>query len=117
MSNASIRAFFDPLRSVGFASLTSSYTPIGSAPTNPLRVILFQNATDTSIMFSFNGTDDHLFLPPSGFFVVDLTTNKNTDAGFFLFAGAPLLVKDTGTPATSGAVYISAVYGVPVAGI
>jgi len=104
--------FAEPIRTAAFGSITGTYTEVGAPLTNPVRVFNFQNQTDADLLISFNGTDDHIFLPSHGFFVLDITANKNSPSGFFIFSNAPIFVKDNGTPPTTGALYVMSFYGV-----
>jgi len=105
-----IRAGWEPVRSLGFASIGVSYTAVGTPLTHPIRTVFIQNLTNAVLMFSFNGVDDNFPLPAFGYFVWDVTANKTREEGFFLGEGDVLFVKEIGTP-TSGSVYFSVVYG------
>lgn len=108
----SIRMRFEPVRSLGFASIGGAYMGVGSAISHPARQIFIQNLTDETLMFSFNGVDDHFPLPANGFFLDDISSNKVATAhGFYLAEGERLYVKNNGTPPSEGAVYFTVVYG------
>lgn len=110
MGSLSIRLRADDLRSLGFASITPTYTAIGSPMSFPIRIFHLQNLTDETLMFSFDGIDDHLVLPASGFILLDITGNKTREQGFFLAEGDTIYVKELGNP-TSGSVYLTTFYG------
>ena len=110
MSSLSIRLRFDPVRTLGFASISGSYMGVGTSLDVPARQIFIQNLTDATLMFSFNGIDDHFPLPENGFFLNDITSNKTSNQGFFLAEGERLYVKEVGTP-TTGDVYFTVIYG------
>lgn len=105
-----IRLRFEPVRSLAFGSIGAAYMGIGTALDHPARQIFIQNLTDETLMFSFNGVDDHFPLPSNGFFLDDITSNKTQNTGFFLAEGERLYVKEVGTP-TSGSVYFTVIYG------
>jgi len=107
-----IRFRLEPVRSLGFASIGSAYMGVGTAMTNPIRQFFIQNLTDKTLMFSFNGIDDHFPLPSNGFFLDDITSNKTVTTGFFLAEGERLYVKEIdGDTPTQGSVYFTVMYG------
>jgi len=105
-----IRLQFEPVRSLAFGSIGAGYTGVGTVISNPARQFFIQNLTDVTLMFSFDGINDHFPLPASGFFLDDITSNKTQQGGFYLAEGTRLYVKEIGTP-TSGSVYFSVMYG------
>lgn len=100
----------EEVKSLAFGSIGAAYAAVGDKLTNPARMVMIQNFTDANLMFSFDGSVDHLPLKSESSFVFDLTANKSTDGGFFLEVGTGISVKRIGTP-TSGSVYISVFYG------
>jgi len=100
------KVIFDPLRSLAFGSIGAAYAIVGDALEENARLVIVQNLTDTQMLFSFNGTDDHFTLPAGGQIVFDFTANKATDSGFFLGVKTKLYVKQVSAP-SSGSVYFS----------
>lgn len=107
-----IRLLPEPVRTLGFASIDGTYMGVGTTLTNPVRIFVIQNLTDSLLMFSFDGINDHLPLPSNGYIVLDVSANKTTKQGFFLAEGERLYVKDTGTPPGEGAVYFTTFCGI-----
>lgn len=70
-----------------------------------------QNATNGNSLWSLDGVNDHFFIPASGFILFDLTTNKTLPQGAFIGQGTTLYVKQSGAAPSSGAVYVSVLYG------
>ena len=110
MAMLSIRMRAEPVRSLAAGSIGAAYMGVGTAITNPARMILIQNLTDESVMFSLNGVDDNFPLPASGLFILDITSNVSLSQGFFLAQGDRLYVKQLGVP-TTGSVYFTVFYG------
>lgn len=109
--NLSVRLAAEPVRSLGFASITSSYMGIGTSFVYPCRILLIQNLTDDTLMFSFDGINDHFPLPGAGFILIDIESNKTSTGGALnLPAGTRIYVKTVGSP-TQGSVYVSTFYG------
>lgn len=108
--SSTIKLFPEPLRSLGFASIGAGYMGIGTALDNPSRILHIQNLTDATLLFSFNGIDDHEVLPANAFLLLDLTANRTTDSGAYIAAGTRIYVKQSGV-ATSGSVYVASFYG------
>ena len=97
-------------RTLAHGSIGAGYTAIGSAMSHPIRIFYLQNHTDALLMFSFDGTNDHLPLSAGGYIVIDITANKSLDTGFYLAEGDTVYVKQIGAP-TAGSVYLSVFYG------
>jgi hypothetical protein len=111
-----IRLVPDILRSVAFGSLNAVYIGIGTAMTKPIRMMIFQNLTNIDVMFSFDGIHDTMPLPASGYLVLDITSNKTIDQGYFLAQGTRIYVKNLNPVdvASSGAVYLTTFYAAEI---
>ena len=105
-----IRLVHEAARSLAFGSIAAGYTGVGTAITNPVRILHVQNLTDELLMFSYDGVNDHFPLPTSGYMVLDITANKSTSQGYYLAEGTRLYVKQIGVP-SSGSVYVTVYYG------
>ena len=106
-----IKLLPETVRSLAAGSIGAAYTGIGTAFAHPIRIIMVQNLTDESCMFSFDGVNDHFPLPANGFFLLDVTTNKTDQAGtLYIAEGTRLYVRELGSP-TTGSVYVSVFYG------
>lgn len=110
MANLAIRLKAEPIRSAAFGDIGAGYTAVGDPLANPSRLLVINNLTDTSIMISFDGVEDHIALGGSGSFVLDITSNKGVAGGLFMAQGTTFYVKEIVSP-TSGALYISSFYG------
>jgi hypothetical protein len=111
MGALSIRFRAEPVRSLAFGSIAAGYTGVGTAVDHPIRQFIVQNLTDETVMFSFDGVDDHFPLPAGGLFIDDISSNQSHSAqGWFLAQDTRLYVKQLGVP-TTGAVYFSVFYG------
>ena len=105
------RLYVEPVRSLAFGSITNVYAGLGTAIDNPTTMFLIQNLTDTEIMISFDGVDNHMPFPPHGYLLLDVSSNKTTSEGLFLPEGQRLYVKHTGVAPTVGSVYLTIFYG------
>ena len=105
-----IRFRAETVRTLAAGSIGAAYMGVGVALTQPIRQFFIQNLTDGTLMFSFDGVNDHFPLPRNGFYVSDITANASTTGGWFLAEGDRLYVKEVDTP-TTGSVYFSAFYG------
>ena len=106
-----IKALFEPLRSLGFASVGAAYVGVGTSLTHPARIIFIQNFTDAPLMFSFDGVNDHFPIAAESFVLIDLSSNKTLDTGYFIAKDSRLYVKELGAAPSSGSVYFTALYG------
>jgi len=110
MPAQAIRLVPEPARTLAHGSIGASYMGVGTAFENPIRIIVIQNITDATLMFSFDGIDDHIPLPREGFILLDITANKSIEHGFYIPEGARIYVKQISAP-TQGAVYVTAFHG------
>ena len=106
--NNAVRLKFETLRSLGFASITTSYAAVGAALAHPASQIVINNLTDEDLLFSFDGTNDHIAIGSRGTYTCDITTNRGQQ-GLWLQKGTILYVKELGNPA-AGSVYFSVLY-------
>jgi len=110
MPSLAIRLVPDTLKSLASGSIGAAYMGVGTAFDKPIRIILVQNLTDATLMFSFDGINDHLPLPRDGYILLDITANKAIEHGFYIAEGTRVYVKTVGSP-SSGSVYVSSFYG------
>lgn len=110
-----IRMKLDPVRSLAFGAIrdaAGAFIGIGTSLDNPARLILIQNLTDQTLMFSFDGIDDHFPLVRKSGLFEDIAANKTISTGFFLAEGERLYVRYIDVAPTVGAVYLTTFYGV-----
>jgi hypothetical protein len=102
----------DILRSLAFAGINgSTFSPIGTPFTNPIRLICITNNTDGDMFFSDDGINAKLFVPLHSFKLFDLNTNRtNRDQLFCLQSGTQISAKFSTAPSI-GAVYVEALWG------
>lgn len=111
MNNAT-RAAFEELRSLTSASISQVFAVIGSSLINPARLIKISNNTDTDLVISFDGITDHDFVPSNSFTLYDFSANLSINPGqLTLPANTLVYARDLGTPAISGSVYLTVIYG------
>jgi hypothetical protein len=103
------RVRFETLRSVAFGSITGSYAAVGSAATDHIRQVCFTNLTDANMLISLDGTNNNIIVPANGFKLLDFTTNKVQDDGFFMDVGTTFYIKYVSAP-SSGTFYIETIY-------
>src|SRR5580692_10841660 len=96
MSNGlNLRFAVEPVRYILGPSVTAAYVALGNAGLTALqngaRQILIQNGTDGDVMISFDGVTDHFPVFLGAFVLLDITTNKNDQAGsLYLAAGTTI---------------------------
>ena len=93
MGSQAVRLQFEPVRSLAYGSIGAGYMGVGTSLANPARQIFVQNLTDVTLMFSFDGVNDHFPLPSSGFLLLDITTNKTQSQGFYIAEGDRSMLK------------------------
>jgi len=115
MSNlaSSIRARYEPLRSVLFSGISSVYAGVGLPFENPVRILKVTNFTNVNILVSLNGIDDHDIAISNGYFLYDYSSNKSSAGGLLEQPlGDRIYVKAESADnlPTSGRVYVTVVY-------
>ena len=106
---------FDAVRSVPIASITTSYTALGSAFGHPMRVLHFINDSNGTYMISFDGVTDNVPVLAESFSLYDLTSDEDSNEVFRYQEGTQLYIKSLVTPSavagTTNTFYVVAVFG------
>ncbi len=113
MSNlaSSIRVRYEPLRSILFSTITSSYQSVGLPFANPVRILKVTNVTNQSILISLNGIDDHDIVAANGFFLYDYSSNKANAGGLLEQPqGDRIYARAQSSLPTIGSLYVTVVY-------
>lgn len=116
ISAVSLRVYPEVLRSIGFASISGTYIGIGTPLLFPARIIMLQNSTDSDLLISWDGINDHQFIASQSFTLLDVSTNKVTEQGWFVAGGQRFYVKEINTSPTEGSVYLTSFYGLSEGG-
>ena len=106
----SVRLLAEEIRTLAFGAIGVGYVGVGTEIDHPARMIMVQNFTDENMMFSFDGVTDHFAMLESSQMILDITSNKTRESGFYLAEGQRLYVRQLAAPG-SGAVYLSVFYG------
>lgn len=107
MPNAALRIFPETLRSIDSATFTGSYQTLGTVLSFPSRVLKITNDSNTDITLSWDGVNDHEFIPAGSFILLDFTANAVSDSTLVAVAGTQFYVK--GSVGTGG-VYLSSYF-------
>ena len=104
------KAFFEPLRSLGFAGISAAYANIGSPTDNPIRIFKVSNGTQGDMILSVTTGQDDMFVAAGSFTLYDVQANMNvkSDDSYVLPKGTQFRVKQVTAP-TSGAVYVEVI--------
>ena len=90
----SLRLIPEPVRSLAFGSIGAAYMGVGTSIDKKARMIHISNLTDSNLMFSFDGVNDHFPLQKNTFLFIDVCLNR-TGSDFFSFSiGDRLYVKE-----------------------
>ena len=105
-------ARWEDLRSLGHASLSSSYVGIGGSFTQPVRLIEIDNTTDANLIISFDGVNAKRFISANTGKVLDIASDRNDIAkNLEQPVGDRIYVKlEAGSTATVGNVYVAVMY-------
>lgn len=113
MSVLSVRVMPEALRSLDYTSFSgTSYVGVGPSLENPCHSYKWQNNTDVDLFLSWDGVNDHEFMPAHTGFVYDIASNKSEPAGtLHVSQGTRFYVRESAAAATEGAVYITTYFG------
>lgn len=106
----SIAIASSPVQSIAFGSISGTYAGIGSALSQPARMVLLQNFTDANLMISDDGIQDKFPLAAGSYIIFDFAANQVFNQGSFVPLGTRYYVKTIGAPG-SGSVYLTYFYG------
>ena len=110
--SVAIRAEFEEIRRLAFGLIDPvAFTGIGTAFAHPPRMVLLQNFTDVTLVFSDDGVKDKIDLLAGTYIILDLTSNKTIDQGFCLQQGTRLYARYYDGAPTLGFVSLSVIYG------
>lgn len=105
------RAFFDEIRTLGFAGISASYASVGTPLTEPARGVCFTNTTQGYMYFTDDVTKNKIIVAPGSFKLWDIQANINPqfDDKYVLPIGTQFSVKQITAP-VSGDVYIEVLH-------
>jgi hypothetical protein len=88
----------EPVRFLDHTAISGVYAaigqggPAGAEFTNPVRMFGIQNYTDSPLMFSFDGVNDHF--PCTGAIMLDVASNSAVSQGYYMQKGQKLYVRN-----------------------
>jgi len=102
---------FETIKTLGFAGISGAYAAVGDALSHIVIAFCISNNTEGDLLFSIDGTNDHMFLAAGSFRLYDLQSNINPqfDDKKVLPIGTQFYVKQITAPA-SGSVYVETIY-------
>lgn len=107
------RAFFDPLRTLGFAGISAVYAAVGVPLTHMVRAFCITNNTQGDMIFSLDNTlvAGQLFVAAGSYKLYDVQSNINPqfDDKYVLAIGEQFYVKQVTAP-VAGDIYIECLY-------
>jgi hypothetical protein len=103
------KAFFEPLRSLGFAGISAAYAAVGTPVEHPIRAFCITNNTQGHLIFSMDNTVSagHMFVAAGSYKLYDVQSNMNAqkDDRYVFPIGTQFYVKQVTAPVT-GDVYV-----------
>lgn len=105
------RAFFDTIRTLGFAGISPAYASVGVAFAFTGRAMRLVNATAGDMMFTNDTAVDKIFVKAGDSVMWNIQSNENPkfDDSYVLPIGTQISVKQVTAP-VSGAVYVEVIY-------
>jgi len=99
---------YETLRSLAFGSVTANFVAVGTAITHPAAKVEITNATDVPLAVSFDGINNHLYLPATTSRIEDIKLETGPSSS--LPQRTVIYVKHLGAAPSSAAVYVSVSY-------
>lgn len=106
-----IRWELEPLRTKGAGNISSGLTKVGDNFTRPLRMLSIYSTLDADVILSFDGFTDHWFFPSQGSLILDIGSNATDEDEYYIGQGRGVWVRSLVSAPTSGAIYVSAMFG------
>lgn len=103
--NESLRP--ETIRSIDSATFTGSYQALGTALAHPSRACKWTNNSNKDVTISWDGTNDHEFIPAGSSFIFDVASDKEGANQCYIAAGTLFYVKGS---AGTGSFYMSTYY-------
>ena len=107
MGSLQQRLYPNPLQSIDSATFTGSYQALGSSLANASRIIKITNNSTKDVTVSWDGINDHEFVPAGSFILLDASANREVSDICEVSQGTQILVKGS---AGTGLVYLSSYY-------
>ncbi len=110
--NKFIKVGFEAAKGDDHTGAGASYVALGTETTNPVYALIISSTYDTSVFLSIDGTNNHIFVPPTTMEPINLGGNKEGTGKFVLPAGTQfyLIQGPDGAP-TTGDLFISFLIG------
>ena len=100
-----LRIIPETIRSIDSATYTGSYQKLGTPLSYACCLAKFVNNGTTAMTISWNGVDDHDFVPANSFALYDVGSDAGAQRGLYISQGTQFWVKGT---AGTGLVYLTA---------
>lgn len=97
----------EPLRSRSAGTFTGSYQSIGTPFDHQICLLKILNDTTVGVTVSWDGVNDHDYLPANSFSLYDITAQTQRESGIYISKGTQLRVKGS---VGAGSVYVVALY-------
>ena len=99
---------WDLLRSLSSASVSGTYTTVGTPFTYPVRIVKIVNNSTTDVTVSDDGVNDKDYVPAGGFSLYDCGTNRgHSSSEMNIGEDTQIYVKGT---AGTGNIYVVTLY-------
>jgi hypothetical protein len=95
------------LRSIDASTFNATYQALGTPLDNPSRIMKITNASDVDVLVSWDGVEDHEFVPMGSFLLLDETANAVPQSQLAAPQGTQIYVNGS---AGTGSVYLSTYY-------
>lgn len=106
-----IRAKFEAIREDAFGDVGAAYSTLGAVLADYTRLIRLVNDTDADVYISFDGTTNHIRLKTNTFFLIDVTSNKQSNSQLYIAKGTQIYQKRVAGAPTTGTVWAEVMYG------
>ncbi len=102
---------YETLRSLGNASISSgSFTAVGTAFANPVRILQISNFCDGALLISFDGTNNMDIVAQNEVKIIDYGANASLTAGVLEQSAYSKIYVKSLASLSSGTVYVTVIY-------
>jgi len=101
------RAYPIVLQDVAFGAIAAGYLAIGAAFAQPMRILKFKNYSNQDILLSYDGVNDHEFMPAETGDVIDFSSNEVSSESPMVSKGTVIYIKHNGVAPTTGGFALS----------
>ena len=116
-SSLAVKVLPEIERSAAFGAITAGFLPLGTPTEHPAIQVAFQNQTDVTLSFSWDGVNSAISLAAGTSYVFDVQANKGVANALMIAQGTQFYVRQAAGAPTLGSAFISVFYAATNQGV